>query len=147
MKVTGGCHCGELTYEADIDPDKVGICHCHSCQILSGTPFRTGVHVPMDKFHLRGGPPKTYTKTGGSGQPRVMVFCGNCGTQIYGRGVGDNVNVVSLRLGTCDQRAELKPHREIFRAEAVKWLGDLGVETSYEFGVPGNSSNKAKRGA
>jgi len=147
MKVTGGCHCGELTYEADIDPDKVGICHCHSCQILSGTPFRTGVHVPMDKFHLRGGPPKTYTKTGGSGQPRVMVFCGNCGTQIYGRGVGDNVNVVSLRLGTCDQRAELKPHREIFRAEAVKWLGDLGVETSYEFGVPGKSSNEAKRGA
>ena len=147
MKVTGGCHCGELTYEADIDPDKVGICHCHSCQILSGTPFRTGVHVPMDKFHLRGGPPKTYTKTGGSGQPRVMVFCGNCGTQIYGRGVGDNVNVVSLRLGTCDQRAELKPHREIFRAEAVKWLGNLGVETSYEFGVPGKSSNEAKRGA
>ncbi len=147
MKITGGCHCGELTYEADIDPDKVGICHCHSCQILSGTPFRTGVHVPVDKFHLRGGPPRTYTKTGGSGQPRVMVFCGNCGTQIYGRGAGDNVNVVSLRLGTCDQRAELKPHREIFRAEAVKWLGDLGVETSYEFGVPDKASNEAKSGA
>jgi hypothetical protein len=26
-----------------------------------------------------------------------MVFCGNCGTQIYGSGVGDDVDVVSLR--------------------------------------------------
>jgi len=75
-----------------------------------------------------------------------MVFCGNCGTQIYGRGVGDNANVISLRLGTCHQRAELKPLREIFRAEAVKWLGDLGVETSYEFGAPDKLSNEAKSG-
>mgnify|MGYP001480890088 len=69
-----------------------------------------------------------------------MVFCGNCGTQIYGSGVGDDVDVVSLRLGTCDQRAELRPRREIFRAEAVTWLGDLGVEKSYDFGAQSNSS-------
>lgn len=134
MKINGGCHCGALTYEAEIDPDKVGICHCHSCQILSGTSFRTGVHVPIEKFHLNGGPPRTYTKTGGSGQPRVMVFCGNCGTQIYGIAGGDSASVISLRLGTCDQRAELKPRKEIFRAEAVNWLGDLGVEESHDFG-------------
>jgi hypothetical protein len=135
MKITGGCHCGALTYEAEIDPTKVGICHCHSCQVLSGTSFRTGVHVPIDKFQLHGGPPRTYTKTGGSGQPRAMAFCETCGTQLYGTGGGDSANVISLRIGTCHQRAELKPRREIFRAEAVKWLGDLGVDESHDFGV------------
>ena len=28
MRVDGGCHCGSITFEAGIDPDAVGICHC-----------------------------------------------------------------------------------------------------------------------
>jgi hypothetical protein len=28
MKIDGGCHCGRVTYEAEIDPDKAAICHC-----------------------------------------------------------------------------------------------------------------------
>jgi hypothetical protein len=27
MKIYGGCHCGLITYEAEIDPATVGICH------------------------------------------------------------------------------------------------------------------------
>ncbi|CCV10081.1 hypothetical protein MESS4_120202 [Mesorhizobium sp. STM 4661] len=26
MKVDGGCHCGAITYEAEVDPEKVSIC-------------------------------------------------------------------------------------------------------------------------
>ena len=36
MKVDGACHCGELAYEAEIDPERIGVCHCVDCQILSG---------------------------------------------------------------------------------------------------------------
>jgi len=39
MKIDGGCHCGYITYTAEIDPDKVGICHCTDCQTLSGSAF------------------------------------------------------------------------------------------------------------
>ena len=35
MKVDGACHCGELAYEAEIDPERIGVCHCVDCQILS----------------------------------------------------------------------------------------------------------------
>ena len=134
MRVTGGCHCGAITYTAELDPSKVAICHCHSCQTLSGTPFRTSAHVLKDDFQLQGEQPKTYTKIGGSGQPRIMVFCGNCGTQLYGTGEGASAKVLSLRIGTCDQRAELTPSFEIFRAEAVDWIGDLGVRESFDTG-------------
>ncbi|MEM7407467.1 MAG: GFA family protein [Pseudomonadota bacterium] len=135
MKVDGGCHCGELVYEAEIDPAKVGVCHCIDCQILSGTAFRTAVHVPIEDFKLLRGSPRTYTKTGGSGRPRIMVFCGNCGTQLYGTGLGDDAGRISLRVGTCNQRASLKPVRQIWRRSAVDWLNDLGIEESHQQGV------------
>ena len=42
MKIDGGCHCGYITYEATIDSEQIGICHCTDCQTLSGSAFRTG---------------------------------------------------------------------------------------------------------
>jgi hypothetical protein len=32
MKIDGACHCGYITYVAEIDPDNVGLCHCTDCQ-------------------------------------------------------------------------------------------------------------------
>ena len=48
MKINGSCHCGEVTFEARIDPMKVRICHCIDCQKLSGTAFRTTVMSQPD---------------------------------------------------------------------------------------------------
>ena len=139
MKIDGGCHCGALKYEADIDPGRVGVCHCIDCQILSGCAFRTAVHVNIDDFRLLCGEPRTYTKTGGSGKPRIMVFCGDCGTQLYGTGPNEEAARISLRVGTSNQRATLKPVRQIWRRSAVSWLDDLGIAHSYEQGVPTSS--------
>ena len=127
MKIDGGCHCGAIAYEATIDPSRIGICHCIDCQILSGTAFRTAVRAPAADFKLIRGTFKHYTKTGGSGKPRIMAFCGECGTQIYGTGVGKDAELLSLRVGTSNQRKGLQPQREIWRRSAVGWLGDLGV--------------------
>ena len=41
MKVDGTCHCGRVTYAADLDPAGVLVCHCTDCQTLSGSAFRT----------------------------------------------------------------------------------------------------------
>ena len=40
MKIDGGCHCGYITYTAEIDPETSGLCHCTDCQTLSGSAFR-----------------------------------------------------------------------------------------------------------
>jgi hypothetical protein len=37
MKIDGRCHCGEITFEAEVDPDALNICHCTDCQTLSGS--------------------------------------------------------------------------------------------------------------
>ncbi len=43
MEIDGQCHCGRVTYRAEIDPAKVSICHCTDCQNLTGSPYRVTV--------------------------------------------------------------------------------------------------------
>ncbi len=83
MKVNGSCHCGNITYEAEIDPDQVVICHCTDCQTFSSAPYRVSVFgVPSENCRFEG-TAKTYAKTGGSGKKVMVAFCGECGTSLY----------------------------------------------------------------
>ena len=54
MKIDGACHCGNITYSAEIDPENVGLCHCTDCQTFSGSAFRTSVRANKEAFHLAG---------------------------------------------------------------------------------------------
>jgi hypothetical protein len=124
MKVTGRCHCGQITFEAEIVPDRVRVCHCTDCQMLSGTAFRTNVPVVPGSFVVQRGEPKVYVKTADSGNQRAQAVCPECGTPIYSGQPGD-MSSVSLRVGTLDQRADLKPARQIWTRSALPWSMDL----------------------
>jgi hypothetical protein len=125
MKIDGACHCGSIAYEATIDPEDVGICHCTDCQTLSGSAFRTFVLARKVGFHLLAGRPKDYVKTGDSDAKRTQVFCPECGTPIYSCAASDP-QVFSIRLGTVRQRNELIPRKQVWCRSAHAWLGDLG---------------------
>lgn len=124
MKIDGGCHCGHITYEAEVDPEKVAICHCTDCQTLSGSAFRAVVPAPKETFTLRTGQPKIYVKTAESGARRAQAFCPECGTPIYSAAV-DDTPAYSLRLGTVRQRAALPPRTQIWCRSALDWVMDL----------------------
>ena len=100
-----------------------------SCRAQRFAPSCT---LRRDQFKLLNGEPKTYVKISESGNPRTMAFCANCGTQLYGTGDGKAAELISLRVGTCNQRADLTPVRQIWRRSAVKWLDDLGIAESHE---------------
>ena len=125
MKIDSGCHCGAITYEAEIDPEKVGICHCTDCQTLSASAFRTILPVPEDDFRILSGEPMIYVKTGDRGANREQTFCPECGSAIYSTSVGDGPKVYNIRLGTARQRAELPPKKQIWFRSALHWLPDL----------------------
>ncbi|WP_108660398.1 GFA family protein [Acuticoccus kandeliae] len=125
MKVDGRCHCGQITYEAEIDPDAVMICHCSDCQALSGSAFRTVALTRPGGFWLRSGELKTYVKIADSGARRLQTFCPNCGSPIHAASEGEEPKVYSLRLGTCTQRADLVPVAQIWSRSALDWLGGL----------------------
>ncbi len=107
MKIEGRCHCGQITYEAVVDADKVTICHCTDCQTLTGSAYRANVQAPAETFVLRTGQPKIYIKTADSGTKRAHAFCPACGTPIYSAAITDPPTY-SLRVGGIKQRAELR---------------------------------------
>jgi hypothetical protein len=125
MKVDGGCHCGGIRYEAEVDPAKVVICHCTDCQTLSGSAFRTVVPALPGTFRLLSGSPTIYVKTGDSGNKREQTFCPDCGTPISSAPVGTEAKAVGLRVGTLRQRAQLIPGDQYWSRSSQAWLQDL----------------------
>lgn len=125
MKVDGRCHCGKVRYEADVDPEKVVICHCTDCQTMSGSAFRTVVATYEGGFRLLSGVLKTYVKTGDSGNSRALTFCPDCGTPIHSAPPGEGPKVFSLRVGSIRQRDRLVPQVQYWCRSAQPWLGDL----------------------
>lgn len=124
MKVDGRCHCGKITYEAEIDPDKVSICHCADCQMLTGSTYRPSVPAPSASFRLLTGEPKRYVKTADSGTKRVHAFCADCGTPVYSCAISDPP-AYSLRIGCLAQRAQLPPKRQIWCRSSLPWSMNL----------------------
>ena len=128
MRVNGRCHCGNISYEAEIDPAKVTMCHCTDCQMLTGTAYRANVPAPKETFVLRGGQPKIYVKTAESGTRRAHAFCPECGTPIYSAAISDPP-FYSLRVGCLAQRYELRPRKQIWCKSALPWSMNLaGIE-------------------
>ena len=136
MKVDGGCHCGNLTYEAEIDESKITLCHCTDCQTLAGTAFRMSAYSYQNSFTLLMGEHKEYVKIGGSGNPRIQAFCPVCGTQIYSTSVGDGPKVYNIRTGTIRQRDKLVPMRQVWNRSALPWLDDLSSIPKFDEAVP-----------
>ncbi len=126
MKIDGGCLCGHITYEAEIDPDTVGVCHCTDCQTLSGSAFRIGVMAAEGSFEISSGAPKTYVKTAESGAKRVQAVCPECGTHIYTTGADDGPKIYRIRVATARQRNELPPKAQIWFRSAQPWVTELG---------------------
>ncbi|MFK7831607.1 MAG: GFA family protein, partial [Congregibacter sp.] len=112
MKVNGGCFCGELRYEAQIDPGKTGICHCRDCQRFSGSAFRTIAVVRPEQFAFTSGDPSFFEKTGASAGVRKTAFCGACGSHICSLPGDGSADVVSLRFITADNVGDLTPKME-----------------------------------
>jgi len=128
MKIDGSCHCGNITYVAEIDPNKVRICHCTDCQTSTGSAYRVNVPAPKHAFELRGGKPKMYVKTAESGNKRAQAFCPECGTPIYSA-APDNPQFYMLRIGTVRQRDQLRPKSQQWCRSALDWAMDLsGLE-------------------
>lgn len=130
LKVHGACHCGRITYEAEVDPQKVTLCNCADCQMLTGSVFRVSVPAPAQTYRLLGGEPKVYVKTADSGTRRRHSFCPNCGTPVASSVDSDAPPSYSLRVGCLRERAQLPPKKRIWCKSALDWAQDVS-------GVPG----------
>ena len=122
MHIDGACHCGLISFTAEIDPAGVAVCHCADCQVLSGAPFRTVVEAPIGQFKLTG-EPKRYAVVQ-SGKQMAQAFCPQCGTPLFAS-APENPKSVVIRVGCVTQRAQLRPYAQIWADLALPWVSEL----------------------
>ncbi len=127
MQITGSCHCGAIRYEADVDPAMMRVCHCTDCQTFSGSAFRVSVRAAPDSLQIRSGTPRLYVKTAESGNQSEQAFCEQCGTHLFGTVPGSEPKICSIRVGTIDQRDQLRPVAQIWTCSRLPWVTELST--------------------
>lgn len=122
MKVDGSCHCGAITFTAEIDPAKATLCHCNDCQVTAGSAFTFNAPAATGSFQITKGTPAVYIKkTAASGRHRAHGFCAVCATRLYSGSVNVDPPQLTIRAGTLKQRRELTPKRQIWCSAALDW--------------------------
>lgn len=134
MNIDGACHCGNITWTAVADPELVAVCFCSDCQTFGSSAFQYAARVTRESFSVTKGELKSYVKTAESGNARELSFCPDCATPIHG-GNTDGTGLLSLRLGSCHQKAQLPPKFQIWCCSAANWVS---VDTVVRLDKQGN---------
>ncbi len=125
MNIDGSCHCGQIRYRAEIDPDDVLICHCTDCQTLSGSAYRTVAPAKHGTFELLSGKLRKYEKCAEDGSIRIQSFCPDCGTPIYSSPPDGTPGFFGIRVGSIRQRDQLVPKHQYWVRSSQTWTQDL----------------------
>src|SRR3989442_2819309 len=70
VKVQGRCHCGAITYEAEVAPGTNKLCHCLSCQLLTCSLFRANIAAAEERLIITAGQRRYYVNVAGSATRR-----------------------------------------------------------------------------
>ena len=98
-KYEGGCHCGAVRYEVDVDlAQPVISCNCSMCQ-RAGTLL---AFTPADRFTLRSGD-DALTEYRFNTHSINHVFCARCGIKSFARGkMPDGSPMVAVNVRCLD---------------------------------------------
>jgi hypothetical protein len=74
-----------------------------------------------------------YTKTAESGNHSDQELCEQCGTHLFGIVPGSEPKICSVRVGTIDQRDQLRPATQIWTRSRLPWVTEIDA-------LPGNET-------
>jgi hypothetical protein len=116
-KMTGGCACGRIRFEAAIDSDEAYLCHCRMCQRASGNVSLAMVNVPQTAVRWSH-EPDWYESSSIADRP----FCSTCGTTLGFR-YKEGSEQMDLTVAAFDDPSRFKPAHH-FGAESIHeaWL-------------------------
>ena len=120
-KVTGGCLCGEIRYEADTAPYLVGYCHCKMCQKGVGNLFATAAFFKQADFRYIGGDLSWY-----EAESADRGFCPKCGSPIVFQCKGSQVAHCAIWLGTLDYPGDFEPTAQWHLESKIPWV-EMGL--------------------
>lgn len=118
-KVTGGCFCGAVRYEAEVYLHDAYYCHCRICQKLSGAPAEIAVLVKPGSLRFTRGEPK-YHPTSHFAE---RGFCPDCGSRLIWRPLLPEVPDwwINLPIGTLDHPEKAVPASHMCVESQLPW--------------------------
>lgn len=116
QKITGGCLCGAIQYEARGVPLLVGHCHCENCRRSSGAAFATNIALPVEEVTWIKEEPNSYK----SSEYLARLFCRHCGSSV----AQDELDAKRMwfSVGTLDRPESVTPEFHIFTEEQIPWV-------------------------
>jgi hypothetical protein len=114
--MTGGCACGRVRFEAEVDNDEAYLCHCRMCQRATGSVSIAFKNMPQAKMRWLSGP-DWYDSSPIANRP----YCSACGTSLgFQFKEGPNLDVT---VASFDDPSRFKPTSH-FGAESMHeaWL-------------------------
>ncbi|MFA5952594.1 MAG: GFA family protein [Hyphomicrobium sp.] len=125
MKIAGGCNCGNVRYELDGEPTRIGLCHCETCRKETGSAFSYFGIWPRQNARMTGETRSWGSKAGG------RHFCPTCGSSVFG--AEDSSDEIEIKLGTLDQPpSSLRPKYELWIIRREHWLSPLPDNEQHE---------------
>lgn len=126
MIFNGGCYCGNVRYQLNLDsPDdaRMSICHCRNCKKFTGSEFGITAKIPKKAFRITQGQTKQHVSNNGS-STLTREFCDSCGSGIleYGGNAGENTYVF---YGSLDEPDKLPPKGEFFCKNRAEWMPEI----------------------
>ena len=115
QKLTGGCLCAAVRYEAVGKPLQVAHCHCERCRRSTGAAFATGVCFPVEAVTWVQQIPTRYQSSGNFSR----LFCSNCGSSVAQH--NQDTATMWLLVGTLDHPESVTPELHIFTQEQLSW--------------------------
>jgi hypothetical protein len=117
-RMTGGCLCGSVRFEASGPILSAGYCHCTHCQKRTGTGSSVNCRVAQADFRLLEGGELLSSYQPPAGVPKL--FCSRCGSALFS---GDPLSdqEVAIRLGSFDQDPGIRPQFRQFVDSAAAW--------------------------
>ncbi len=138
--ITGGCLCGEISFEYTDSPGPAAYCHCTDCRRITGSAFNISVPVSLAFFEIVSGSPKAFTKRADSGHELTRYFCGDCGSPIYVSSPR-HPEIVYVKAGAFDDPDLVKPSHQSWTGSVVAWSKIDDDLPGYPKHRPGNRHN------
>ena len=119
----GGCACGRIRFEAQVDSDAAYLCHCRMCQRASGNVSLAMIGVEQAAVRWSR-EPEWYRSSAIAERP----FCATCGTSLGFRYV-DGTTKMDLTIAAFDEPSRFRPTSH-FGAESIHeaWLDTSGLK-------------------
>lgn len=116
-RLSGGCLCGDVRFEAATAPVAVVFCHCRTCRRQTGAPVAAFVDFRRADVRFSGAEPARFASSPGV----ERGFCARCGSSLFFAGDA-TPDLINIHLGAMDDPQDFVPADSVHEALKLPWL-------------------------